>query len=58
MNLSKPIVFKSKVLHLINGRDEVACTILTSNHRAGNIIAPKGGRREMGILEYESEETR
>ena len=28
----------------------VASTIKTSNHRELNIVAPKGGRGEMGVL--------
>lgn len=31
--------------------DGLAATLKTSNHRAGNIICPEGGRAEMGILD-------
>lgn len=36
---------------VINGAvGGVASTIKTSNHRELNIVAPKGGRGEMGVL--------
>jgi hypothetical protein len=43
---------------LLNGGGEIASTLLTSNHREGNITHPEGGRREMGVLEliYEYDE--
>jgi hypothetical protein len=48
---SSPIPFKEGVRYLLNGCGDVASTILTSNHREGNITHPEGGRREMGVLE-------
>ena len=39
------------VRKVINGAvGGVASTIKTSNHRELNIVAPKGGRGEMGVL--------
>lgn len=43
---------------LLNGSDGgVAATLKTSNHREKNITFPRGGRGEMGVLEYESDTT-
>ena len=35
----------------------MAATLKTSNHRELNIIAPEGGRGEMGILEIVYEDS-
>lgn len=48
---SSPIPTKGGYMCLLNGCGDVASTILTSNHREGNITHPEGGRREMGVLE-------
>jgi hypothetical protein len=48
---SSPIPFRGGIRYLLNGCGDVASTLLTSNHRAGNITHPEGGRREMGVLE-------
>ena len=56
--LSSPIPFKGGVKYLLNGCGDIACTLITAHHRAMNIIAPEGGRREMGVLEiYEESRT-
>lgn len=49
--ISSPIPYRGGVRYLLNGCGDVASTLMTSNHREGNIIAPEGGRREMGVLE-------
>ena len=48
---SSPIPFKGGVKILLNGCGESAATLKTSNHRELNIVAPEGGRAEMGIIE-------
>ena len=48
---SSPIPTRGGEMYLLNGCGDVASTILTSNHREGNITHPEGGRREMGVLE-------
>jgi hypothetical protein len=48
---SSPIPTREGQMYLLNGCGDVASTILTSNHREGNITHPEGGRREMGVLE-------
>ena len=48
---SSPIIFRGGIRYLLNGCGDVAATLKTSNHRELNIIAPEGGRGEMGILE-------
>ena len=53
---SLPISNKGGQMYLLNGCGDVASTILTSNHREGNITHPEGGRREMGVLEIRYEE--
>lgn len=56
--ISSPIPFRGGERYLLNGCGEVASTLLTSNHRDGNITHPEGGRREMGVLEiiYDNED--
>lgn len=54
--ISLPIPIRGGQMHLLNGCGDVASTILTSNHREGNITHPEGGRREMGVLEIRYEE--
>ena len=46
---SSPIIHKGGVRYLLNGCGDVAATLKTSNHRELNIIAPEGGRGEMGV---------
>lgn len=53
---SLPISNRGGQMYLLNGCGNVASTILTSNHREGNITHPEGGRREMGVLEIRYEE--
>ena len=55
--ISSPIPYENGYKCLLNGCGEVASTLMTSNHREGNITHPEGGRREMGVLEviYEYE---
>ena len=53
---SLPISNRGGQMYLLNGCGDVASTILTSNHREGNITHPEGGRREMGVLEIRYEE--
>jgi hypothetical protein len=48
---SSPIPIRGGHMYLLNGCGDVASTILTSNHREGNITHPEGGRREMGVME-------
>ena len=48
---SSPICHKGGVRYLLNGCGDAAATLKTSNHRELNIVAPKGGRAEMGVLE-------
>lgn len=45
------------VRYLLNGCGDVASTLTTGHHRGMNIVAPKGGHKEMGVLEivYETE---
>ena len=44
--------------YLLNGAEGgVAATLKCSNHREMNITFPEGGRGEMGVLEYEIEDT-
>ena len=52
---SSPIIFKGGARYLLNGCGDVAATLKTSNHRELNIIAPEGGRGEMGVLEVKYE---
>ena len=54
---SSPIPFKGGVRYLLNGSEDVASTLTTGHNRAMNIISPKGGHKEMGVLEivYETE---
>lgn len=52
---SSPIPTRGGKMYLLNGCGDVASTILTSNHREGNITHPEGGRREMGVLEIRYE---
>ena len=46
-------------MYLLNGCGDVASTLTTGHHRAMNIISPKGGHKEMGVLEivYECRDT-
>ena len=37
--------------YLLNGCDDVASTLTTGHHRGMNIVSPKGGHKEMGVLE-------
>lgn len=55
MKLSKPIPIRGGQMYLINGVEDWACTITTGHDRALNILAPKGGHKQMGVL-YEYEE--
>ena len=48
---SSPIVIKGGVKYLLNGCGDVASTLTTGHHRGMNIVAPKGGHKEMGVLE-------
>lgn len=44
--------------YLLNGAEGgVAATLKCSNHREMNITFPEGGRGEMGVLEYDIEDT-
>lgn len=53
---STPIyLHKGGVRYLLNGCGDVAATLKTSNHRELNIVAPEGGRAEMGVIEIEYE---
>lgn len=58
--ISSPIIYRGGERYLLNGCGDVAATLKTSNHRAMNIVAPEGGRGEMGILEivYEDNNSR
>ena len=49
--ISSPIAFDGGQRYLLNGCDDMAATLKTSNHRELNITAPEGGRGEMGIIE-------
>ena len=49
--ISSQIPYSNGYKCLLNGCGDVASTIMTSNHREGNITHPEGGRREMGVLE-------
>ena len=49
--LSSPIISNEKILYLLNGCEDWASTLKTSHHREFNIVAPEGGRAEMGIIE-------
>ena len=45
----------------MNAPDGIACTLTCANHFAGNIMNPRQGFREMGVLEiieYDSEKDR
>lgn len=42
-------------MYLLNGCGDAASTLTTGHHRCMNIIAPKGGHKEMGILEIRYE---
>ena len=55
--ISSPIQYRGGERYLLNGCGDVAATLKTSNHRELNIIAPEGGRGEMGILELLYEES-
>lgn len=55
--ISNPIPFRGGQRYLLNGCGDNASTLKTSNHRELNIIAPEGGRGEMGILEVIYEDT-
>ena len=57
--LSPPIPFRGGIRYLLNGSEDVASTLTTGHHRAMNIISPKGGHKEMGVLEivYEDRNT-
>ena len=48
---SSPICLDGVVRYLLNGCGDAAATLKTSNHRELNIVAPEGGRAEMGVLE-------
>lgn len=48
---SSPIPTKGGVRYLLNGCGNVASTLTTGHSRAMNIVAPKGGHKEMGVLE-------
>lgn len=48
---SSLIPYEGGERYLLNGCGDVAATLKTSNHRELNIIAPEGGRGEMGIIE-------
>lgn len=48
---SSPIPFEGGVRYLLNGCGDVASTLTTGHHRGMNIVAPKGGHKEMGVLE-------
>lgn len=39
--------------YIMNAIDGVACTLTCAHHYAGNILFPRQGFREMGILEVE-----
>lgn len=54
---SLPISNKGGQMYLLNGCGDVASTLTTGHHRGMNIVAPKGGHKEMGVLEivYETE---
>jgi hypothetical protein len=42
-------------MYLLNGCGDVASTLTTGHHRGMNIVAPKGGHKEMGVLEIRYE---
>lgn len=44
-----------KEVYFLNGSGEVASTLTTGHDRAMNIIAPKGGHKQMGVLEVDGE---
>ena len=48
---SSPIPYRGGVKYLLNGCEDVASTLTTGHHRAMNIVSPKGGHKEMGVLE-------
>lgn len=48
---SSPICQGGVVRHLLNGCGDAASTLKTSSHRELNIVAPEGGRAQMGVLE-------
>lgn len=52
---SSPIPYRGGEMYLLNGCGDVASTLTTGHHRGMNIIAPKGGHKEMGILEIRYE---
>ena len=54
---SSPIPFRGGIRYLLNGCGDTASTLTTGHHRAMNIVSPKGGHKEMGVLEtvYEDE---
>ena len=57
--LSKPIPRKGKIQYFLNGSGDVASTLICGHDYSGNIIAPKGGHKQMGVLEeYEDTETK
>lgn len=55
---SSPIPFRGGIRYLLNGSKDVASTLTTGHHRAMNIVSPKGGHKEMGVLEIVYEDKR
>lgn len=56
--LSKPIPRKGKMQYFLNGSGDIASTLICGHDYSGNIIAPNGGHKQMGVLEeYEDTET-
>lgn len=55
--ISSPIPFRGGQRYLLNGCEDVASTLTTGHHRELNIITPKGGHKEMGIVEVIYEQT-
>ena len=55
--LSPPIPHRGGIKHLLNGCGDVASTLTTGHHRAMNIVSPKGGHKEMGVLEIVYEQS-
>lgn len=48
---SLPISNRGGQMYLLNGCGDVASTLTTGHHRGMNIVSPKGGHKEMGVLE-------
>lgn len=48
---SSPIPISGGQMYLLNGCGDAGSTLTTGHHRGMNIIAPKGGHKEMGVLE-------